>query len=106
MEKRTKAETFIGFAMRSGKFRIGANAATTLKRAYLVIVCKSASDNTKKDALKLAKNFKSKLLETTTFTLEELTHRDNAKVMAIADRALAKAIADNSESDFIERTGD
>lgn len=106
MEKRTKAETFIGFAMRTGKYRIGANASATLKRAYLVIVCKTASENTKKDALKLAKGFHCKLIETVTCTLEELTHKDNAKVMAIAEKSLAKAISDNLENDFIEKTGD
>ena len=36
-------------------------------------------------------------------TLSELTHRENAKVMAIADQALAQAILDNSEKDFIAR---
>lgn len=106
MENKTKAQTFIGFAMRTGKFRIGTNACQTLKKAYLVIVCKSASDNTKKEVAKIAKNFNAKLIETQARTLEELTHRENAKVMAIADKGLAKAITDNIGNDFIERTGD
>ena len=103
MENNKKAETFIGFSMRTGKFRIGANACATLKKAYLVIVCRSASENTKKEAEKLAKRFKCSLLETVTKLLEEYTHRENAKVMAIADKGLAQAITDNSEKDFIAR---
>ena len=43
------------------------------------------------------------MLITVNKTLGELTHRENAKVMAIADYALAKAIIDNSEKDFIAR---
>ncbi len=103
MESNDKAQTFIGFAMRTGRFKIGVNAAQTLKKAYLVIVCSSASENTKKESEKLAKRFCSPLLETVGVTLERLTHRENAKVMAVSDRALAKAIIDNSEKNFIAR---
>lgn len=103
MDSNKKAETFIGFAMRTGKFRIGANACATLKKACLVLVCRSASENTKKDAEKLAKKFACPILETVSKRLEEYTHRENSKVMAIADKNLAQAIMDNSEKDFIAR---
>lgn len=103
MENKTRAETFIGFVIRTGKFRIGANASATLKKANLVIVCNSASDNTKKDADKLAKRFNCPILETKTKTLEDLTHRENAKVMSVCDKKLSEAILDNSEEDFIAR---
>jgi len=103
LENKSKAETFIGFAMRTGKFRIGANAAATLKKAELIIVCSSASENTKKDADKLARKFHCPIIEPVGKTLEEITHRENAKVMAIADRSLSKAILSNSDKDFIAR---
>lgn len=103
MDNKGKAETFIGFAMRTGKFRIGANASATLKKAFLIIVCNSASENTKKDADKLAKKFGCPIIQTKEKTLEEITHRENAKVMAIADKSLSLAIFSNSENDFIAR---
>ena len=103
MENKSKAQTFIGFAMRTGKFRIGANAAAPLKRAYLVIVCGTASDNTKKEAEKLARKFHCPIIEPIDKTLEEITHRENAKVMAIADKELSNAILSNSEKEFIAR---
>ena len=103
MEQKTKAETFVGFAMRTGKFKIGVNAVATMKRAHLMLICRSASENTIKDAIKLAKRLGCKLLFTARRDLSEFTHRDNAKVMAIADKGLASAIIDNSENDFIER---
>lgn len=103
MENKSKAETFIGFAIRTGKFRIGTNAVQTLKRAYLMIVCSTASQNTKEQAEKIAKKFHCQLIETASATLEQLTHRDNAKVMAIADKNLSVAILENMEKDFIAR---
>ena len=103
MENKRKAETFIGFAIRAKKYKIGYNAVATLKRANLVIVCKTASDNGLKEAEKLSKKFRCPMLITKEKALEEITHRENAKVMAIADAALAKAILDNSEKDFIAR---
>lgn len=103
MEIKSKAETFIGFAMRTGKFRIGLNACGTLKKASLMLVCNTASENTVKDAVKLAKRFGCPILTPKEKTLEQITHRENAKVMAIADKELSKAVLDNSEKDFIAR---
>ncbi|MBE7083086.1 MAG: hypothetical protein E7373_00605 [Clostridiales bacterium] len=103
MEIKTKAETFIGFAIRTGKFKIGTNAVATLKKAYLVIVCNSASENTKKEAEKLARKFGCPLIESKNKSLEQITHRENAKVMAISDKQLSDAVLSNSEEDFTQR---
>lgn len=103
MEIKSKAETFIGFAMRTGKYRIGLNAVATLKKASLMIVCKTASENTVKSAEKLAKKLSCPLIVHSNKTLEEITHRENAKVMAIIDKDLSKAILDNSKMGFIAR---
>lgn len=103
MENKSKAETFIGFAIRARKHKIGVNAVSTLKKANLIVVCRTASENTVSDAEKLRKKFRCPMLITKEKTLGEMVHRENAKVMAIADAALAKAIIDNSEKDFIAR---
>lgn len=101
MENKTKAQTFIGFAIRARKCKIGMNALQTLKTIDLMICCKTASDNTKKQAQKIAKKYGCPLLLTTQKTLEQMTFKDNAKVMAVSDKALSKAILDNLENDFI-----
>ncbi|MBR5900246.1 MAG: hypothetical protein IKZ38_02490 [Clostridia bacterium] len=101
MTEKTKSATFIGFAVRSGNYRIGGNSLATIKGAYLIIVCKSASENTVKLAKKYSSKFHCPLLKTVTNTLEELTFKSNAKVMAILDRSLAKAITENAKEDFI-----
>ena len=96
-----KAYTFIGFAMRTMKYKVGMNACQTLKKANLVIVCKSASENTVKDAVKLAKKLHCKIIQTKVDLLEEIIHRANTKVMALADKDLAIAVINNSENYFI-----
>lgn len=101
METKTKGQTFVGFAMRTGKYRIGSGAIETLKRADLIIRCKSAAENSIVNSKKFAKKFHCPCLVTVEKTLEEITHKDNAKVMAIYDKKLAKAILDNLEKDFI-----
>ena len=57
LENKTKAQTFIGFAIRARKCKIGMNALQTLKTIDLMICCKTASDNTKKQAQKIAKKY-------------------------------------------------
>ncbi len=101
MENKGKAETYIGFAIRAGKFRTGMNSVQTLKRANLVIICKTASENAVKEGVKTAKKLKAPVLITKTKTLEELTHRENAKIMAVTDLKLAEAIIRESENDFL-----
>ncbi len=101
MQNKSKAQTFIGFAIRAKKYRIGMNAVQTLKRIDLMIVCHTASQNTLKLAQKVANRYGCQLLITKDKTLEEITHKENAKVMAIDDKALSKAILENRENDFI-----
>ena len=98
MQTKSKVETFIGFAIRSSKYKIGVNAVKTLKRAKLIIVCHTASENTLKEGQKLAKALRCPILITITKPLAEYVFRANAKVMAITDDALAKAIIDNKEN--------
>lgn len=101
MKETNKIATYIGFAIRSGNYKIGGNSIATLKGANLVIVCSTASENTVKLAKKYSTRFGCKLLTTKTPTLAQLTFKENAKLMAITDSQLAKAIIDNIDQDFI-----
>lgn len=98
MENKKKAETFIGFAMRSRRYKAGLNAVATLKRAYLILLCKTASDNTKDEGKKFALKFHCPLLVTAEKTLGELIFKEGVKIMAITDRDIAKAVIDNKET--------
>lgn len=99
---KSKGETYIGFAIRARKCKIGANACRTLKKAKLLIVCKTAGESTFKDAKSLAAKFACPMLITKEKPLEEIVHKDNAKVMAITDAALSFAVMSVKEEDFIE----
>lgn len=99
---RSKVETFIGFAIRAGKFRLGVNAIGTIKKADLFIMCDSISDNGKKDAIKLARKFHVKIVISKKMKLEDLTAKENCKLMAITDKSLATAILDNLDENFTE----
>ncbi len=101
MEKKTKAETFVGFVVRAGKYRVGLNSVASLKSAFLIIACHTASENSIKEAKSLAKKLHCPLLITKDKTLSELIYRENAKIMAVTDRGLAKAVRENCLEDFI-----
>ncbi len=106
LENKSKAATFIGFAIRKGSYKIGVNAIFTLKKANLLILCKSAGSDTTRHAIKLSKRFNCKLLKTEEVLLSTLTFRENAKLMAITDSALSVAIQNNSANEFVEVLGD
>lgn len=96
----SKVRTFIGFSIKKRAVKMGVNACYTLRRAHLILICPSASENTVKDAKKLAKRLNCKVIRTTE-TLEKLTGKENLKVMAITDEGLSKAVMENSPVDSI-----
>ena len=97
MEKRSKIESYVGFAMRAGKCRCGMNSVASLKGAHVLLLCATASANTAKEAAKLAGKFRCKGA-----ALETLTHREGCKVAAVTDRSLARAILEHLDEQFTE----
>ena len=88
-----KIFSYLGFAKKAGKMKAGVNAVATLKgRVPLIVLCDSASENTKKDALSLAKKYRSTLVLSVGHTVEELINKENCKVVAVTDESLANAI--------------
>lgn len=76
------------------------NSVQTLKRANLILVCKTASENTKEQAKKVAKKFNCPIMVSKQKALIEYTFTDNTKVMAVTDNSLAKAIIQNGTEEF------
>lgn len=97
-----KAKTFIGFAVRKGAYAINVNTIARIKKAYLLVVCGSAGENTKSKSLALSKKFGCEIITMTDGTLSELLKKEKAKVIAITDVNLAKAIKENSQDGFRE----
>ena len=97
--QRSKVLTYIGFAKKSGNLRSGVNAINTLKTANLLIVCATASQNTVKEAVKLSVKFSCPIVESKVL-IEEITGKENCKLIAITEGNLAKAILDNKDENF------
>ena len=91
----------MGFAIRAGKFRSGANTLATIRKAHLILVCETAAANTLKSAAGYAKKHRCPLLKTVGVQLAEIVHKDGIKIAAVTDAALAKAIADNAAPVFV-----
>ena len=81
---------------------MGVNAVATLKNAEILMLCHTASENTKKDAVKLSKKLNAKLLVLNEVLLESVVYKDKCKLVAVTDNALAKAILNSGDSRFCE----
>lgn len=99
--QRSKAESYIGFCIKSGNLTCGFNAiALQKKNVCLLILCASASENARAEALKLKRKFNCDMLITCGKTLEEITGKPNAKLAAVRDAGLAKAILSSGDENF------
>lgn len=65
-----------------------------------MLLCKSTGESTKKKAFSLSKKFNCEILITSKENLSFYSNRENSKVIAITDKALAKAIKENAQEDF------
>jgi len=87
-----KIETYLGFAVKSGKIVFGFdNLCETRKKVKLVICSPTVNNKIKQKLILLCKHKKWELIETLDL-LEELIYRDNCKVVGITDDNLASAI--------------
>ena len=98
----SKIYTYLGFAIKSGKAKLGVGAIEFTKgRIPLMLLCDTASDNTKKDALALSKRHGAKLLLVKNVTLEALTNKKNCRLAAVLDESLASAILSVNDDNFV-----
>lgn len=96
-----KAETLVGFAIRANSYRTGVNSVATLKRAELLLLCPTASQNTVKEVIKLAKKLHARLYVSVK-PLEEVAFKQNCKLIAITDKKFAAPIVEYAEGSFTE----
>jgi len=100
LEKRAKAESYIGFCLRARKITLGTGAVDCLKRGvYLIIVCSTASQNAFKLAQKFARRHYCPLMVCNS-GLETAVHKPGCKIAAVTDMQLAKAIISAADETF------
>lgn len=85
-----KIKTLTGFAIKSSKIIFGSdNIVSGRKRKYLIIVCRSLSEN---GFNRLKNNCGGiPMLKCLCADLSEITHRDNCKAIAFTDKQMADA---------------
>ena len=100
MEKRAKAESYIGFCLRARKIVLGTGATDCLKKgAYLIMVCSTASSNCLKLAQKYARRHSCPLMVCKS-GLENAVNRPGCKIAAVTDKNLAEAIMANACEEY------
>ena len=91
--QKSKAESYIGFAIKAGKAVLGYNAIVVTKaKKHLLICCNTASDNAIDKIIKLAHKERCPLAMLYKGSLEQITGKKNCKVIAICDENFATAL--------------
>jgi hypothetical protein len=92
-----KLEGYIGLAIRAGKVVFGIdNVANYNKKMFGIVICKTLSQNTRDQVIALADKKRLGLCETNGVNLNQLTHRENNKVIAITNKGLYNEVVKNS----------
>ena len=83
--------------MRARKCKIGTVGVSSLRKAELIIICPTISENGLKEAKKIANKLKSPLIQTKV-PLEEYVYKDSVKIIALTDSNLASGVLSDSEN--------
>ncbi len=89
-----KVFSYVGFAVRAGKVKIGIDNVLSAKKVpYVVLYDKTLAENSKKKLLSRCENVNP----TFCVDMDDVFPGKGCKVLGITDRNLAKAIIDNLE---------
>jgi len=93
-----KISSYVGFAIKSRNVLVGQSIIkqNKTKQIYCIILCSSASENLINLAQNVATKQNCKII--TVDNLEEITHKDGIKIIAITDENLGNAIINYKES--------
>ena len=79
---------------------MGLNSISTLKKAEIILICRTISDNSLKEAIKLSKKLKCEIFKTVNYDLDGFVNKTNIKIIAITDKNLAEAIIKNNQNEL------
>ena len=96
---KSKIESYIGFALRARKIRLGSGAISTLRNADLLIMDGTAAKNSQRLALKFKNRFSCPLIICES-GFAELIGKEDCKLAARCDESLSGAILDNLDGNF------
>ena len=97
---KSKIESYIGFAIRARKIRLGSGAISTLRGGVdLLILDGTAAKNSQRLALKFKNRFSCPLIVCES-GFSDLVGKPDCKLAAICDKSLSGAILDNLDGNF------
>ena len=86
-----KVKTMLGFAIKAGKVLFGSdNILANAKRKYLIVVCKTLSENGLNRLINNAAA--TPILRNKHDPLSALVYKDNCKAIAVTDKQMATAV--------------
>lgn len=95
-----KIESYIGFAIRARKIRLGSGAISTLRGGVdLLILDGTAAKNSQRLALKFKNRFGCPLVVCES-GFDKIVNKPECKIAAICDKSLSGAILDNLDGNF------
>ena len=94
-----KISSYVGFAIKSRNVLIGQSKIKQNrdKQIHCILVCSSASENLVDLAHNVANKQNCEVISVK--SLEDITHKDGIKIIAITDENLGKAIKKNKENE-------
>ncbi len=97
---KSKIESYIGFAVKSREISLGSGAISTLRGGVrLIILDGTAAKNSQRLALKFKNRFSCPLVICKT-GFEDAVNKGGAKIAAILNKELAKAILNNLDDNY------
>ena len=97
--QKDKVETLTGFAVKASKLVYGSDNIIKGRKKPLVMMCSTASDNTKAAVKSFCDTTQTDLIITKK-PLEEIVYRKNCKVIAFTDKQMAEAIKKNINENY------
>lgn len=98
MQITSKAETYIGFSIKSGKIVWGVDNVIGCRVApKLIIISNTLGENSENKLLSYARTKGIKVLKLINGRLEDVVRKRNCKVIGLTDVHLAQAVIDNSQ---------
>ncbi len=89
--QRNKIDSIIGFAVKAGKVIYGSDSLSVNRRYYLICMCDTTADNTRKKVIDIAQKRNVPLI----ISKSELCNavgRNNCKVIALTDKQMSESI--------------
>lgn len=89
-----KAKSYIGFAKKSGKLKIGTDNILAYKKISDIILSNNISDNAKKKIYNHSLKTNSTVIEIDYLIMKDVMENENIKAISLLDKNLAKAFVE------------